>query len=336
VSLNNFSARIAVFAFAFWTCGWVLGCGGAAPPSAPSPPRPVLGPLALLVPEGATTLIALHPDQLLVSTSTQRMVNALATNAAFDTFTTRTGIDPRRVTEAVFADYPDGTLILARGPFDARLVAEETGARMTTVESSSDAPLLRRAGFIGNNRFEVVALDSDVIMVGQGLITALSTAVSCIGRGTASQCVSALDAGSPRSLWEDHKSSHCVLYVPAHLDLPPGLGTTMLLSGVSALAVIATPLGSDALVLDVDLRGSFPEAAEDNFRTLITNIGVTELGTALGIDVGAERLTVRRVNGGVQLHTALPVTTLITGLRALFVADIRELLGTSQRSPSPH
>jgi hypothetical protein len=110
----------------------------------------------------------------------------------------------------------------------------------------------------------------------------------------------------------------------------------MLLSGVSALAVIATPLGSDALVLDVDLRGSFPEAAEDNFRTLITNIGVTELGTALGIDVGAERLTVRRVNGGVQLHTALPVTTLITGLRALFVADIRELLGTSQRSPSPH
>lgn len=309
-----------------------MACGGAAPPSVSPPPRPPLGPLALLAPEGASSVLVLHPSELLVSTATQRIVGALASDAAFNAFTTRTGIDPRRITEAVFAEYPDGSLILVRGPFDARLAVEETGSRMTTVESALDQPLMRRAGFIGNSRLELVALEPDVLAIGEGLVTELTHLITCVNQRDTTQCATALSVDPVHELWEDHKRSHCVLYLPEHPALPEGYGTSMLLAGVGMMAVIATPLGSDALVLDVDMRGTFPDGAEENFRALLTNIGNTELGLVLGLDVGAERLAIERAPARLELHTSLPVTALINGLRALFVADIRELLGGVERS----
>ena len=241
------------------------------------------------------------------------------------------------MTEAVFAEYDDGALILVRGPFDAEFVAQETGARMATVESSENAPFVRRAGFIGNDRVEVVALEPDVLLVGTQLSTAVGELVGCLRYRDDNHCSdSALALGSARRLYEDHKREQFVLYVPGGLDLPPGLGASSLLSGTTAMALVLTPIGSEAIVVDVDLRGTFPEGADENFRTLVTNVGMTELGAALGIDAAAERLSVQQSPGSVAIRGALPLTTLIVGLRALFVADIYELLNGSPRSPESH
>lgn len=309
-----------------------MGCGAATAPSPSPPPRPDLGPLPLLVPAGAKTILDLRPSELLVSTATQRLVGALTPEAALRVFTTRTGIDPRQVTQAIFAEYDDGALILVRGPFDARLVVEETGARMATVESTANEPFVRRAGFIGNDRVEVVALERDVLLVGSGLASAVGEVVGCVRHRDEAHCDPALALGAPRSLYEEHKRAQFVLYVPQALDLPDGLGASSLLSGVTGMALVLTPIGSEAIMVDVDLRGTFPSGADENFRILVTNVGATELGTALGIDSAAERLNVEQRAGSVAIHGALPLTTLITGLRALFVADIYELLNGAPRS----
>jgi len=311
------------------------GCG-ASPMRAtePAPARRPLGPLAVLVPEGASTVVVARPDVLFASAAGPQIADTLVLPGGFDRFATRTGVDLRRLTEAVYVEYPDGaSLVLVRGPFDAQLVVAEAGERMSAIESRADAPFVRRAGFFSDERRELVALDHDVVVVTSGAAVApLAALLACVS-SPERRCRTALSGRDAAALLAAHRVAPLAVYAPTGLALPEGFDTASLFAGTRALAAVVTLQSGDDLDLDVDLRGRFPADAEQNFRAFAQSLGRSELGAMLGLASAAERMTTARAAQTLRLHTTVTVAPLVHGLQVLFAGEISAILEQPSAQP---
>lgn len=328
--------RSAAIALLMVGAASAFGCGGAtvrpSPGVAPGPPP--LGPLALLVPDGARLVIVAHPAELFGSPAALRLVDALVLPGSLDRFAHHTGVDPRTLSEAVYAEYDDGaSLLLVRGPFDAPLVVEEAGARMSVVESLADEPIVRRAGFLSDERRELAALAPDVVVLTGGpAVAPLAGLLACVTSPTR-RCSSSFSGRDAAALVAAYRAVPLVVYAPAGLTLPDGYGTASLLAGTRALAAAIVPSGADALEIHLELRGRFPAGAEANFRTLVLNLGASDLGAMIGLRLAAERVTTRRDADRMLLETTLDVAPLVHGLQVLFAGEIRDLLEPPRGPP---
>jgi hypothetical protein len=312
-------------------------------------------PLVAFVPEGADLVLVARPAVVLESPVLASLVTAVVPDDRLEAFAQRTGVDLRRLREAVVADYgPEGSLWLARGPFDASLAVTEVAERLATLESRADAPLTRCAGFVGNDRLEVVALAPDALVLarGEGAVRPLGALLACrLGRA----CRPALAPESVRALLRAHASEPIAVYAPRGIELPEGVGAQALFAGVvagvasiraprfpevrspraSAGAVGLDPASagrspgdvSNTVTLTLDLRGRFPATVAENLRALLRAVGASAMGGAFGleeigdtarIDVGPGRVTV-------TLEIAAPAFRV--GLRALAGAELAELVG---------
>lgn len=288
------------------------------------PERPHVGELTSVVPDGAVTVVVFRPADLWAAPAVRALGDALFPEVVRHAFAQRTGIDPVRVREVVVAEYDGGVLWLARGPFDAELVVRESGARMGTVESEADRPFVRRAGFIGNDRRELAALDRDVVAY-TGLPDVMAGVLARVAHGAAAG-PAALDARACAQLVAGHRDAPVTVYAPRPLVLPPGLGASVLLAREQALAASVRPRGAEVLDVDVDLVGEFPEGASQNFRTWVEAIADSDLGGALGLASGVPELRVSASGTAVRLQMPLRSGNVLTGLRVLFTAELRELV----------
>lgn len=311
------------------------GCGGTVRPVEPAPAAAPLGPLATLVPEGASTVVVARPEVLFASPAGPQIANTLVLPGGFDRFATRTGVDLRRLTEAVYVEYADGaSLLLVRGPFDAQLVVAEAGERMSAIESRADEPFMRRAGFFSDERRELVALDHDVVVVTSGAAVApLAALLACVS-STERRCRTAFSGRDAATLLAAHGAAPLAVYAPTGLALPEGLGTASLFAGTRALAAVVTLRSGDHLELDVDLRGRFPADAEQNFGAFAQSLGHSDVGAMLGLASAAERMTTERAAETLRLHTTLAIAPLAHGLQVLFAGEIRAILEQPSAPPS--
>lgn len=312
--------------------------GGCARPVTPAPhvparaPLPPLGPLAMLVPEGADLVVDVAPLTLMGAPAVRRVVHAVTPPEHLERFSRRTGIDPTALTEAVVAEYPDGFVALLRGGVDAVAHVRGVASHMTPVELSSDAPFLRRGGHVGTVWRELVALRPDVLAVAGGRTRlVMAELVERAARGHwASSVHSAFatrDALDLRATW---KGTPAAVYSLQPLDLPPGFGASVLLARERTLALAIRPAGPDALAFSVDLRGEFPEGAGDNFRQLVKSVAASDLGGALGLAEGLDSLGIQSEADRVVLRMLVPAASLAGGLTLLFGADVRAVLGGAQ------
>lgn len=307
---------------------FATSCGGAPPPVV-APDASVRGTLLDVVPEGASIVVWGRPDVLWASPVTRQIVGALVPPGSLDELATRTGVDVRRATEAVVAEYPSGVLLLVRGPFVAAELVAEAEVRMGVVESRSDTPFVRRGGLFGTDHRELVAIGPDVLVVATDVepLSALLACVTAMRRrpDASRECRPAIRRGPLRSA---HARGPLVVYAPAHVDLPPGLGASLLLAEERELAVDASPSGS-VVAVELDVRGEFPPHAEDNFRALWGSLARSELGAVIGLDARADGPRIQRTADGVRVATELPVDGLVRGLRTLFGGEIRAMLSDS-------
>jgi hypothetical protein len=318
--------------FSYPIIALLIGCGAAAPAPAvePEPGPSPLGDLPLLVPAGAELIVVARPAELHGSSAVRRVSNALVPDAFLEAFSLRNGVDPREVTEAVFAEYEHGFLLIVRGPWPASDVVRAAEQRMNTIEASADVPFVRRVGYLGTERRDLIALRDDVLVVASGVAEELAPLLTYAGQGRWPEGLSrALDTADGRALRPGPEGLPLVLYSPEPLDLPAGYGTSLLLGRQRPMAVRVSPADSEieALALEVELLGEFPEGAERNFRTLLESIGRTPLGGALGIAEAARTLSVQVDDRSAVLRFNVPSSTLGTGLHVLFVAELRDLFG---------
>ncbi len=300
------------------------GCGGAASAPAARPQPRSLGALVTLTPADSTLLEVARPAELFASDATRRVVSAVLPPEQLDSFAERTGVDPRELTELVFAETPAGRVVLARGPFDAAFAVREAGERMAPIESSAERPV-RRVGLLGERRVDLAALDDGVVSWVEGT-PQLAAAVLAAARRPPERREHPLRGTLLRDLRRGAGRAPLVVYAPQPLGLPLDSGVGVLLARERALAATMRPTDAGALDVGADMRGEFPPGAQDNFRALARSLAESDLGAALGARDALHTLRITAEETRVALHAELDPGLLASGLRALFVAELRELL----------
>ncbi len=311
----------------------VTGCGGAAPPVEASAPPPSLGPLVTLVPGDSTLVVVARPAELMDERPTRRVVQAVLPSEQLDQFAQRTGVDPRRLSDLVVAQTPSGWVVLARGAFDAELAVREAGARMAPVESSDEHPV-RRVGFLGERRVDVSVLGQGVVSWVDGT-PQLAASVLAAARMPLGERPHPLRGTLLGELRRSASSAPFAFYVPQPLDLPRDAGVGVLLARERALAVSVRPRDGRILQVNGELRGEFPPGAQDNFRALARAVAESDLGAALGVGDALPSLRVTAEETRVDLQADVDASVLASGLRVLFVAELREILNPVTGGESP-
>ena len=329
-------------AHALWL-GLVAACGAASPTPEVTRATSYEGPLVDLVPGDVREVLVLRPSELLANQATRPLVDAIAPLAWRRALGDRTGVYAEDVSELVLCRWEDGAWwALVRVAHAADVVRAAT-PRMAPVEVATDEPFVRRIGYLADQRFELVALSSQLLLVAQGRpgdVVALLHALRD-PRATA--------ASEPRPLLRAETSSWLAL--PQPLSLPPDTPIGLLLSRQTGLRVeVASgthrddtpeaPNNSEAtsrgesLHLSVHLEGEFPTGAEDNFRALLTSLAETDLGRVLGLPDALPTLQIARRQSGIELDADFEATTLSRGVHLLFRAEIVEIVGESGDAPS--
>jgi hypothetical protein len=83
---------------------------------------------------------------------------------------------------------------------------------------------------------------------------------------------------------------------------------------------------SDALHVAADIRGEFPDSADDNFRHLVESMSRDGLGAALGIGGSIETLRIQVDGDRAQLSMDIDASALARGLAIVVGGDLWELV----------
>lgn len=309
----------------------MAGCGGTPvePVVAPEPDAPPIGELALLVPEGPELIVVARPAALMAESATREVTTALFPDAWRDAFGRRTGVEPDEIEELVWAQTEPGYLVLARGPWAARDVVLATESRMNSLELRQEEPFLRRVGFLGTDRRDLVAIGEREVMMGaEAPAEARSALLSRVRRGSwAESSGAALAREAVAGLWSRASGAPVTIVVPQPLELPPGFDTALLLARQRALTATLRPVadGPEHLDVEVELAGEFPPGARENFENLVISVGESDLGRVLGIGEGLSTLEVTEEEDRVVIGIRLRAASLAEGLRVLLYAELVDL-----------
>lgn len=280
-----------------------------------------------LIPEGATTVARARPRELLTSPDLASIVHALAPDEALEAFSRRHGVDPRTLDTLVLASFDErDTVVLASGPFVARVVVAEIGHRMSPLESSADAPVFRRAGTYLRRRFELLELGANAVALVDGPPALSGALVASRSGSTPTARPEAGVSTTPlRTLLDGVRDAPLVLVRRGRPDLPPS-GVGLLLARLEDTVVTLTASAPGSVVVRARLYGEFPPGADENFRTLVRSLSEADLGRALGLEEIARTLAIEVVAPEIRLAATVRSTTLARGLRLLGGAGIGELL----------
>lgn len=318
------------------------GCGGGStqassatrPDSAAAP----LPPLQALPPAGARWVLVARPEALWQSPAARRIVHAVLPRERIDALAARTGVDIRQLQTVVIAGYSTGTLVIARGPFDAGFVVRELAARMTPQELALDHPFPRRTGYLGETRRTFAALSEHTLAtIGhqprhQPSRPATRSPRRSAGRdeprpasahATFEQLLrraahapkappAALSGAQVEPLLERYRDHPLVLYAPRPLELPRRSGIGLLLAQQRSLAIVARPT-QDVVGFETELRGEFPPGSVDNFQRLFESLAASDLGSAFGLESALKNLSVHAGPGRISLRFRIPAAHLARG-----------------------
>ncbi len=313
-----------------------LACGGPRPrPTLVEPPP--LRPLEV-APAGATRVLMLRPAELMDS-SLAPSVQAVLTPSALDRIDLYFGLRPSDVVQCVYATYGEHDWLLVRTHQSLTDTARAIASRMNTIEFESDAPIYRRAGWIGTERREVALLGEHLLAYGEPS-PAFSRLVARAqessdqpsladqlaplqATASATEATEASVEGPPFRLYE-------LTPLPFPLESPLGL----LLTGQQALRLDLQPV--DSLVrVSIKLFGEFPSGIQENFRRLAEVLSESDVGRLAGLPEVLPSLESHRTDGEVALSLSWTSESFRRAVSRLLAPDLRALMAPDLVSPGP-
>ncbi|MCB9601392.1 MAG: hypothetical protein H6721_16775 [Sandaracinus sp.] len=306
----------------------VTACAGRA---AVEPTTPTVGPfegsLAELVPDDVHEVVVVHPSTLLSTESTTVLVDAVAPAPWRRALGDRTGVYAEDVSELVLARWDDGAWwALVRVP-NADEVVRGAEVRMAPVELRSDEPFVRRVGFLGNERHELVALTPELLLVAQGRAGQVVQLLQALRDPRAR-------AASRPPTWLEPSDAPAALVMPHPLNLPIDTPVGLLLARQTGLRLELRP-HDDVIELRVQVDGELPDGAEANFRALFEALAASDLGRALGLPDATPTLRLRTLATGLEMQADLSPDAIASGIHLLFRAEIAEIVGNLGEEPGP-
>lgn len=311
--------------------GLSLACGASAPPTVEAPPRADTYALVDLVPSDAREVLVLRPPELLASETTRPLVDAIAPPAWRRSLGDRTGVYAEDVSELLLARWQDGAWwALVRVPRATDVVRAAT-ARMAPVEVESEAPFVRRIGYLAEERYELVALSPELLLVARGRPEGVIALVQALQHPRAT--------AEPRPLLRSDGAAWLALPQPLGLPLDTPVG--LLLAEQTGLRIEARPSThvpssaptEERVRITLWLEGELPEGADENFRALLGSLSATDLGRVLGLPEALPTLAIAHRPGGVELKADFHPATLARGVRLLFRAEIAEIVDETESPP---
>lgn len=321
---NGVEGKTRVGAACLLAVVWVLaGCAHAAP-AFPA----VTLPLTSLVPEGVRTVVTIDLAELRRSPTIAGSLDAALSEEDRDILEAWLRIPLARVDRAVLAFFEEGYVVLVEGAsIDAPRLVRDAGVRMGRVEISDDAPFLRRAGRLGVERRELVALAPTRVAIG-GENGAAMIALLEVARG---QAHSPLDAPDGAALLGRIGPATLMLASLSPLTLPSESEVAVLLARNRMLGVgvghetVGENVNPGRVRVRVGIVGELPPGADQNLRMLAESVVSSPLGGLFGMREGDEALVVSASAEGATLEHQIEAARLVTGLRELFHAEVGEI-----------
>lgn len=302
-----------------------------------APPRPLPDPIALL-PAGAETLLVLRPRILFTDSAMRPVADALLPPDRRDAIERRRGVRVADLERLLIADYGEaGFIAIAVGVNQAPQVVQAIALGMNTVEFRSDEPMVRRTGYLGTQRRDVVALDDHTLLFA-GTRGPLVAALLERARGGDWPTGITAAAAQPtlHALMDETDDEPLMVYVPRPLGLDPATGPGLLLSRQTGLALTLVSVAPDAVRVKVTIHGELPPSANENFRQWVESIGQSSLGAIVGIAEGLPTLRVEAEARRAAVSEQIPSQGLVRAIRLLLADRVGEALDEAfPAMPSP-
>lgn len=313
------------------------GCGSSSSqvtPQSASPQLPELGDPAAALPDGAQWVVVAEPRRAFADPNFGRLLAVLLPERRLDSWKERYAIDLRRVDKLAVGAYEDGSLLVARGGFDAGEVVRAAVEAMDLTETVATTPHERAAGLIGGRRYLLASAAQDGLVLGEGAPESWGRLLRYLD-GDPSAVVTPGLAGAPLRELAEAQAAPLALHVLAPLDLPGDAGVGVILAGTEQIALTLAPDGDSRVSLWLSLHGRFPTTIEDNLRRLAESLAQEPLGAALGIGEAIPSLRVSLHDNQQTVTAELSLTTarLARGLELLFGADLWRLIEPETEPP---
>ena len=290
----------------------------------PTPEFPAsTAPLEALVPEGAQTLVFVDLAAVRASVSFTRSLDAVLAPLDRGIFETWLRVPLDQVDRVVLAVFPRGYVVLVEGAsIDARRVVRDAGVQMGQIEVADTQPFLRRAGRLGVERREFVAIAQHRFVIG-GEDGAAMIALLEAARGVSP---SALDTPRGRALRQRLGDATISVAALEPLVLPAESDVAVLLARHEALGVALVPSTEPQwLTIRVGIVGTLPPGADHNLRLLAETVASSSLGGLFGMREGDEALVVSASDDGATIVHRIASASLANGLWEVFRAEIGEI-----------
>ena len=312
------------------------GCGprAVALPEVPHGPSLGLDPLVDLAPAaGLVWLIDARAQELLASPVLAPGVALVLPPARFDAFAEHHGgIDLRRLSRLVVAQYDGATLALGSTAVQAARVEAAFAARAVNVEGRAiEGGVTRFWGSVGAEREQVALFDGAAVGLERGRLGPLRAAIY-FARGMLKRALPALRAEPLAGVANLLGDAPLRGFAPGPFEGEWGAGLGGLLRATTAvgasLHVSRRPAGG-ALEVQVVLAGAWgtdaPRAAE-RFAAAFQLLATDPLGRLMGIDHPLEEPRVSGDDEALRLQVVLDPLALARGLQAATDARISEIM----------
>jgi hypothetical protein len=311
-------------------------CGprATAPPETPRLAALSLEPLVDLVPAaGLVWLLDVGAQELLASPVVAPGVALVLPPARFDAFAAKHGgIDLRRVSRLVVAQYPEATLTLGATPLQPARVEAAFAARAGTAEGRAvEGGVTRLWGSVGAEREQVALFGDAAFGVERGHLGPLRPAIY-FAQGRLKRALPALRAEPLAHAARLLGDAPLRAFAPGPFEGAWAAGLGGLLRATTAVGASMHPSvrpTGGALEVQLVLAGAWgadaPRAAE-RLAAAFQLLATDSLGRLLGIDHPLEEARVSGDDEALRLQVVLEPLALARGLGAATDARISEIM----------
>jgi hypothetical protein len=309
--------------------------GGAGDATSQSPRKPALalGELHELVPAaGLRFLVEGSPRRIWDNPRLHGALAELLPDAKLDGFAERTGVDLRRLESALIAGFDMGTLYLGEcsescGPrARARFIERLSGREVVTLTDTEPAAA-SVMGTLDGEPFGFLDMGRFVGVASRDLTLARIPVAYALGK--LKKTPPALRGAALSTLPDLGRDRLATFYAPGPFEGEWTRGLHGMLSAALALALYVEPVDDEYLRFTVVMSGDFSEAGQaalDELTRVFGEIAASSTGKLFAFE------RARSIRGSfnpqyLTLSAELPLSPLVSGLRAAVIADVWEILG---------
>jgi hypothetical protein len=296
-------------------------------------PALALGELHDLVPAaGLRFLVEGAPRRIWDNPRLRGALGELLPDAKLDGFAVRTGVDLRKLENAVVAGFDMGTLYLGQcsescGPRARDRFIERLAGREVVTQTDTEPVAASVKGTLDGEPVAFIDMGRVVGVASRDLTLARVPLAFALGK--LKKTPPALRGAALSTLPDLGRERLVTFYAPGPFEGEWTQGLHGMLSAALALALYVEPVDDEYLRVTLVMSGDFSEggqAALDELTRVFGEIAASSTGKLFAFE------RARSLRGSfnpqyLTLSTELPLSPLVSGLRAAVIADVWEILG---------